>query len=813
MTRTFHITLFSLLFLFNVNAQEVLIPAWFHLWKSDNLCEIGDLGCEWQSLDKGTLVGYGYHPNGELWLCLNESLPGGQVILNVYSLEAETCDFTLMESVPLPIYWIISDRGINIDYQGHLYLFIYEIDQANGEAVKTISKIKDISNPTFERQLILTYDWYPSEIHFQDGKVYMTEYDQSHIYAFDMDFNILDTIYMPKLILGLTNFSYGCDSSLTLATHYNINYSEGEWDQFDSIFYISKYDLSTNTLTSFCSFPINHIVDGGPLTSPLEFLSSDPECDLLIDLDRDNSSGSYPYDYYDSTVHCTTVEVPVCDSDVYIHSSAPIDSILLVLSGVRDQGEERLSITQLPTELVFTQLNDSTYLLKAIAVASDSVYREALLQLRYLHMGSQRTGGERQVFVQGFNAVKEGTLIKAQLFVSGIPYAGEDATLLICADTVIETLSAITLGQSNGVWDPGLVSGEDLFNSLVDIADAYTYIVSDPLCGSDSSLVTVVRDQFAEVDLLGPDRVLCPEDSLFLSIDEEMGFVLWDNGSFEHERVILEPGHYAITLATDAGCEYQDAITVDPADVLIPEYVISDPACGSDNGSVSIDPSDFEASGSMLLDGIPLNSPEIDHLAAGDYLLTTISEDLCSTDIWITLSESASFEVFLQPWVEVARSTWTTLSYEVTPGAEIAQVIFSPDNGITWNGNTIEVYGEANQEYTITVIDVNGCETTLALEVRVEEGDGVYIPNIFNPSSTSGNATWRPFYTEEYQFEHIEIYDRWGSLVHGSKVSPEWDGIQTNGRIVQGVYVYRLTLKQGSEGKAREFVGDVTLIQ
>lgn len=782
-----------------------------NLRHATELCNIKDTGCDWKSLDKGYLLGYAYHPNGELWLMLDEELDGGQNFVHIFTLDIETCTYTHKYTITLPFLWQCFGSS-NIDYLGRLYLHISENNGSPDNSIKSISRIEDPSNPVIERLLTFSNDRNPWEIHFEDNKVYLPEFAKQHIYVYDMEFNILDTIIMPKLIFGLTSFTFGCDSITTYASHYNISSSSGEWDQFDSTLYIAKYDIPSNTLIPLCNININSEADVGRLTSPLEFLSSDPECDLLIDLDRDNSSGVYPYDFYDSTTYCTTVETSVCDNDVYIHSSAPIDSIVILLSGIKELGEEQLFISGLPSELQFTQITDSSYILKSVAIANDSIYRDALLNLRYEHIGQKRTAGERRIIMQGFNAIKEGTLIKAQLFLSGLPDAGKDATLLVCKDTIIQPLSMITQGQDNGSWEPGLISGEDIFNSAIDLEDQYAYIVSDPQCGSDTAIITIIRDQIADTDLLGPDQKLCPEDTIQLTIEEDLGFILWENGSYTPERTITEPGTYQVTVATNDGCEYSDNITIQPADILSPDYEVIDPSCGMGNGSIMIDPSDFNSSISISLNNIPLSGPEVFNLMEGDYLLTTLSEDNCTTDLWISLEDSPTLGINMDTLIQVEKNSWVKLFFSFSSGIAPEDVIFSPDSGIRWNGNYIEVFGESDRVYEITFVDANDCEETIALQVRVDKGDGIYIPNIFNPYSNSGNDIWKPFFTPRYQFESLEIFDRWGNEVYASTSVPGWDGTFEGKNCSQGVFVFKLMLLDINNGMQKVVVGDVTLI-
>ena len=155
------------------------------------------------------------------------------------------------------------------------------------------------------------------------------------------------------------------------------------------------------------------------ITSPLEFLGSDPECDLLIDLDLNNSTGVFPYDYLDSNSYCSMVEVPITDEDTYIHTSSPLDSIRLILSGIIDANEEFLEMLPIPPGINFTMVNDSTYLITS-SNPSDSLYSDALRAILYHHKGAKPSEGTRTIIIQGFNKIKDGVLVKSFIHIEGI---------------------------------------------------------------------------------------------------------------------------------------------------------------------------------------------------------------------------------------------------------------------------------------------------------------------------------------------------------------------------------------------------------
>src|SRR5690606_55827 len=122
--------------------------------------------------------------------------------------------------------------------------------------------------------------------------------------------------------------------------------------------------------------------------------------------------------------------------------------------------------------------SDTSYVLRGPGVRPDSVWRQALLALRYRHEGLYRTPGDRRIVIRGHNVVKAGAAATAWIRVEALPDAGEDGMVLVCGDTIIPDLREITGGQAGGRWWPALASGGALFDSRTDVADTYHYIVS-----------------------------------------------------------------------------------------------------------------------------------------------------------------------------------------------------------------------------------------------------------------------------------------------------------------------------------------------
>lgn len=804
------LVIICLFFLSKTQSQEITIYGQRSLWHADSLCDIEFTGCNYTQLNEGSLLGYAHHPNGRLWLVLCDQSSDYRKI-KIFEVQKSICKYSLLYTITLPYYWS-SVNAVNIDHLGRVYLNITEYDSINNTSTRTLSRISNPAQPTFERLFVYFPNQNIFEVHFSEDKVYIPEIRKPFIYVFDTNFVLLDTIIMQKHIWGLTSVSYGCDSIITYAAHLNITTQDYVNSVKDTTMYISRFDLETGDLTPICNYWMGDNRANTQLTSPLEFLSSDPECDLLIDLDRDNSSGVYPYDYLDSTDYCTVIEALVCDQDVYIHTSVPLDSIRIVLSGISEYGYEKLIAIGLPGGVNFTQLNDSTYILTSTA-PTDSLFQKALLALRYQHSGFNRTGGERYIILQGYNAIKDGVKVKATISISGLAYAGQDVTLLICTDTIIQDVSILTEGQPGGYWWPSFNAGGSLFNSQLDIAASYLYVINDPICGNDTATVMVNRDASAPVDLLGNDLKVCMGDTVELAVQQNVSSILWDDGSISDTRILSAPGDYWVAIETSGGCIYRDTLNVSQGQVWLPSINASDPKCGQSDGQIAIDSLEFEQNLSVMINGVHIVSPTLSMLSQGTYQIISVSKDGCELDTMVTLTDLPSLTIDIDTQVVVIKGLTESVVYEELNHIAVTDILFDPIASIKWVGSSIEVFGEKDNIYEITFIDENGCTDIHYLHVKVEKEEGIYLPNIFRPGSTTGNAIWKPSISEAYKLEVLRIYDRWGNLMHQSTSDAEWDGTSNGQDCPTGVFVYQLILTHLGTKEQLRMTGDISLMR
>ncbi|MEZ4936003.1 MAG: PKD domain-containing protein [Crocinitomicaceae bacterium] len=133
--------------------------------------------------------------------------------------------------------------------------------------------------------------------------------------------------------------------------------------------------------------------------------------------------------------------------------------------------------------------------------------------------------------------------------------------------------------------------------------------------------------------------------------------------------------------------------------------------------------------------------------------------------------------------------------------------------------NPVHVFpDEEAGEYPIYLIAINeyGCTDTAYSKVIIRDEFIMYVPNAFTPDNDDFNETFKPIMTSgfnPYSYELL-IFNRWGELIfesHNSDVG--WNGTFQGNIVQDGVYVWKISLKDSFTDEKKVFQGHVTLIR
>jgi gliding motility-associated-like protein len=413
--------------------------------------------------------------------------------------------------------------------------------------------------------------------------------------------------------------------------------------------------------------------------------------------------------------------------------------------------------------------------------------------------------------------------------------------LLTCREP-IDTLWVASGGSTlEYEWSgPGIVTGADEEQVVVDEAGAYQVVVTDTVNGCKSSAwVTVAQNLAApEAVATATGSFTCRDSVVVVSGDgsTEEG-VTYEWGSADgasgissvvgYSATVTDPGWYYLTvIRSDNGC-----FAVDSAEVTVSEFPISglvmtieEPDCRDQEGSIRVD---SVLGGSppyrFALDGGYLASyREFEYLDPGGYLVRVEDEGGCSWEEWVQLVQPKEVSVELGGSLTIRQGDLVRLTGQTNlEEAEIDTVIWHPGEDAEGCFRCLELWVSPIETtaYYLTVFDSNGCQATDKVVVFVQEAGDIYAPTAFSPDGDGVNDYFTLYGSEQVSaIREFFIYDRWGSLVferQGMMVNNAlegWDGTFMGRPLDVAVYTWKALLVM-VDGSLATRSGAVTLVR
>jgi len=803
------------------------------------------------------------HPNETGWTRIIYSFEFSKNMQQVYFLEREG-DLYLYDIASDNMTYIKDLAPANMPFDVHFYRLTLQIDRVNDSLLLVSGNtyglynentqlftetrlIPDFSSASIPREMEITAR---RTARHKDGFVYNggcvclnevnVEDPSQNIVLFDYDVT-------PDISVALENivsYQYDCDSTQLYFV-----------DVADSlrIWRIDEEDGELSLYDAYCNFSGKHPYQ----LSDVQHYNATPweDCQRIIDLDEDDSSGAYGVDFMGDSL-CIHTDLPIVDSDVYLQNEQALDSIVVYIEQAQTGQQLQLAMGNYDLQVY----SDSRVSIVSNTTTSLAEIEQALVSARYIDTAPYRAGDVEIIFELWYRGVR-GTAAISYLHIPEMPYAGADVFLAFCVEGLVVNLEDM-LEDNVSPGNFYIKNTAQLFDNALDLADpqSYTLIyVSGSAYCTDTACVTI--DVLPLPSLITiQDTVLCEGDSVLIDLQALEGDIIWSDNNIEKSRIIEEAGNYAYEHIDDAGCvareefvvsymateivedisyveicvgetypynglEYAEDIllldtllSVDGCDSIIRglslkvleeiDVVIegSTQVCEGENVSLQIVSPFAEA---YLDDNIVGESIAID--ASGSYVLEVIDDQGCILEIVI---EITNYPTSIIDIVDIENLAYAEpIDVDVSYVGDIISYSWLPTQGLSCYDCPYPMLTEAGvEQYTVLIQDIYGCTYEERLSISYQSGS-YYLPNIISTTSDDiVNSSFHLMSNKDIRYDLI-IYDRWGNALYtaerlsSNEFSSGWIPDQN---VQPGVYVYIVKLQDDTE---ELLTGNITVIR
>ncbi len=262
----------------------------------------------------------------------------------------------------------------------------------------------------------------------------------------------------------------------------------------------------------------------------------------------------------------------------------------------------------------------------------------------------------------------------------------------------------------------------------------------------------------------------------------------------------LTAGNYTATVVDVLGCTKDIDFTVGTPEVLaISDMTVLDVRCFQEsNGSITLSPSggtptiagayQFTLSGNGRSDTGLSSLPAINNLKAGSYTITITDENGCETSADFVINEPTLLEPDLETLIN------QPICPDVSDGTAYVEAKGgTPDYQFFWSNNEATEQQEgvdfSRGTYTVRIVDANGCETSLEVDV-IERFPKIFIPTAFSPNGDGENELFKPVTDCNLQYS-VQVFNKWGAIVYASSdITEGWNGTLNGQQAPDGKYSY-----------------------
>lgn len=373
---------------------------------------------------------------------------------------------------------------------------------------------------------------------------------------------------------------------------------------------------------------------------------------------------------------------------------------------------------------------------------------------------------------------------------------------------------------------------------LTNLPGGYILKLTDSLkCKASLSFDVLIDTIRPNIEILKNGILQCAEKLVTLDASaSSSGAAYFPTWSTNNGNILGSPNSYVIDLDqkgqyifsllnTQNGCSKDSIIDIieQSGSFSILETDVMSPLCtGTATGTISI----INMNGTAPYDVIFNNEPKgeqttFTNLTPGIYKLRVTDAVGCTNEVELEVLPGTDINVTIEKEFLIGFGESLLLAPQLDGDlSDLTQLNwYQKDSLICQNCPSIYVSPSANTVYTLEYTIGASCKKVVSILVRVDRRLVTGIPNVFMPSSTSGNER---FYIPQTRgirkINRLHIFSRWAENVYSiTDAAPGissigWDGTFAGKEAAQGVYVLiaEFTL---ADGTIWTYKGDLLLVR
>ncbi|MEM9259309.1 MAG: T9SS type B sorting domain-containing protein, partial [Bacteroidota bacterium] len=309
----------------------------------------------------------------------------------------------------------------------------------------------------------------------------------------------------------------------------------------------------------------------------------------------------------------------------------------------------------------------------------------------------------------------------------------------------------------------------------------------------------------------------------------------WSNGMTTADIASLPAGTYDLTLTDANGCELIEAIEIEEPDPVIAAAASEDVVCfGDATGRIQITATGGREPYTYSIDNTGFTrNQEFIGIPAGTYTAFVRDVGGCVGTTQITVDDGPEFVVDLGPDIDLIFGDSINLTPNFSGAVDSISFFWrgSYNGTLLCRGDSIprelstvvncqrpNVRPEYEIDYTLLMVDGNGCEAEDRIRVRVEKIRVAEVPTAFTPNNDLQNDLLIVHGRPGTTVGRFMVLDRWGEVIYEDEEFPVndmsrgWDGTYKGEPVNSGSYVWQMLVRY-EDGSEEVLSGETSLIR